>query len=111
MSSTLLKASALYTQTSSLFNFQSTISSKFHTMALDTSVEQQATLLYEKEVQVFLSENLDLLGESGLVLIQTEYPIKFGKDSGRIDVLAKDSKGDFLVIEVKRGVAGRSTVG
>ena len=80
-------------------------------MALDTSVDQQATLLYEREVQTYLSENLALLGDPGLELIQTEYPIKFGKESGRIDVLAKDSNGDLLVIEVKRGVAGRSAVG
>jgi hypothetical protein len=60
-------------------------------MALDTSIEQQATLLYEKEVQTYLSENLHLLGGSRLELIQTEYPIKFGKDSGRIDLLDKDS--------------------
>jgi len=80
-------------------------------MALDTSIEQQATLLYEKEVQTYLSENLHLLGGSKLELIQTEYPIKFGKDSGRIDLLAKDSQGDLVVIEVKRGVAGRSAIG
>ena len=80
-------------------------------MALDTSIEQQATLLYEKEVQTYLSENLHLLSGSRLELIQTEYPMKFGKDSGRIDLLAKDSQGDLVVIEVKRGVAGRSAVG
>jgi hypothetical protein len=80
-------------------------------MALDTSVDQQATVLYEKEVQTFLSQNLHLLGKPSLELVQTEYPIKFGKDSGRIDVLAKDSQGDLVVIEVKRGIAGRSAVG
>ena len=80
-------------------------------MALDTSIDQQETVLYEKEVQTFLSQNLHLLGKPSLELIQTEYPIKFGKDSGRVDVLAKDSKGDLVVIEVKRGVAGRSAVG
>ena len=68
-------------------------------MALDSSVEQQATILYEKEVQTYLSANLHLLGSPKLELIQTEYPIKFGKDSGRI------------VIEVKRGLAGRSAIG
>jgi hypothetical protein len=80
-------------------------------MAIDTTTDQQATVLYEKEVQTFLSQNLHLLGKPTLELVQTEYPIKFGKDSGRIDVLAKDLQGNLVVIEVKRGVAGRSAIG
>ena len=80
-------------------------------MAIDSSVEQQATILYEKEVQTYLAANLHLLGNPKLELIQTEYPIKFGKDSGRIDLLAKDTNGDLVVVEVKRGLAGRSAIG
>ncbi len=80
-------------------------------MSTDSSVEQQSVQLYEKEVQEFLASNLNLLGISGLELIQTEYPVKFGRDSGRIDILAKDKNGTYVVIEVKRGVAGRSAVG
>jgi hypothetical protein len=80
-------------------------------MSADSSIEQQTTLLYEKEVQEYLAANLDLLGIKGLQLVQTEYPIKFGRDSGRIDILAKESERSFLVIEVKRGIAGRAAVG
>jgi RecB family endonuclease NucS len=80
-------------------------------MSADSSVEQQTALLYEKEVQEYLAANLDLLGVKGLQLVQTEYPIKFGRDSGRIDILAKEGESSFLVIEVKRGIAGRAAVG
>lgn len=80
-------------------------------MSTDSSVEQQSVQLYEKEVQEYLASNLNLLGISGLELIQTEYPVKFGRDSGRIDILAKEKNGTYVVIEVKRGVAGRSAVG
>lgn len=80
-------------------------------MAIDTSVEQQASLIYEREVQAYLSQNLSMLGDARLKLIQTEYPIKFGKDFGRIDILASDHNQDLVVIEVKRGVAGRGAVG
>ncbi len=80
-------------------------------MAFDNSVDQKVELLYEKEVQAYLAQNLHLLGESSLELVQIEHPIGFGKDSGRIDILAKDANADYVVIEVKRGIAGRSAVG
>ncbi len=67
--------------------------------------------LYEIEVQQYLAQNLHMLGTPRLELIQTEYPVVFGKEQGRIDILAKDSSGDITVIEVKRGVAGRGSVG
>lgn len=71
----------------------------------------QTISLYEKEVQEYLGANLGLLGSPRLQLVQLEYPVNFGRDSGRIDILATDSRGAYVVIEVKRGVAGRGAVG
>jgi RecB family endonuclease NucS len=69
------------------------------------------SLLYEKEVQDYLGANLDLLGIAGLKLVQFEHPVQFGRDVGRIDILATDAHCSFVVIEVKRGVAGRGAIG
>ena len=80
-------------------------------MSTDSSIEQQTVQLYEKEVQEYLASNLILLGIKDLQLIQAEYPVKFGRDSGRIDILAREKNGAYVVIEIKRGVAGRSAVG
>ena len=80
-------------------------------MSTDSSIEQQTVKLYEIEVQEYLASNLNLLGIKDLELIQTEYPVKFGNDSGRIDILAKGGDDTYIVIEVKRGIAGRSAVG
>jgi hypothetical protein len=71
----------------------------------------QTNILYEKEVQDYLASNLQLLGEPNLKLVAVEHPVKFGRDVGRIDILAKDASGSYVVIEVKRGVAGRAAIG
>ena len=57
---------------------------------------------YEADLQNFLAKNLQIL-EPGLTLYEddrgkgTEYPVM----DGRIDVLAKDVSGQFVVIELK----------
>lgn len=76
----------------------------------DESIHQTIAL-YEKEVQEYLAANLGLLGSPRLQLVQLEYPVNFGRDIGRIDILATDSRGAYVVIEVKRGVVGRGAVG
>ena len=81
-------------------------------LSTDQLVTERVQVLYEKEVQDYLARNLHLLGPLPvLTLVQTEYVVKFGSDVGRIDILAKDSHGGFVVIEVKRDVAGRGAVG
>lgn len=80
-------------------------------MAYDSSTAPNSKPLYEKEVQDYLAENLVMLGHPQLELIQTEFPVSYGSDQGRIDILARDASGSVFVIEIKRGVAGRDSVG
>lgn len=80
-------------------------------MASDNIAEPNSTPLYEKEVQSYLAANLVLLDLPQLELIQTEYPVNFGKEQGRIDILARDNSDSIFVIEIKRGLAGRGSVG
>ena len=56
----------------------------------------------EDAIRDQIAANLDLV-EPGLTLIRTEYPLPNAHGTkGRIDVLARDRFGNFLVIEVKR---------
>lgn len=80
-------------------------------MTADNSETYQTNILYEKEVQAYLAANLELLGNQELTLVQMEYPVKFGNDAGRIDILAIGKDDTFFVIEIKRGVAGRGAIG
>lgn len=80
-------------------------------MATSENDTYQTNVLYEKEVQDYLAANLALLGNPNLKLVQTEQPVKFGGDSGRIDILAVDHDGTYVVIEIKRGIAGRGAIG
>ena len=68
----------------------------------------------EKDLRKYLVANLDSL-EQGLKLYQhgekygEEYPIEAGKM--RIDILAVDKANNFVVIELKAGIADLSTFG
>ncbi len=56
----------------------------------------------EDELRDHLAENLGLI-EPGLKLIATNYPIKtLVGANGALDILAKDTYGCFVIIEVKR---------
>ena len=61
----------------------------------------------ERLVQVFLSQNLPLLGLGKLQLVELEHQLP---DVGRVDILAK-GEGKLYPIEVKRGIATRDAVG
>ena len=80
-------------------------------MSSENQAVYETNALYEKEVQDYLAQNLNLLGAPKLKLIAVEHPVKFGRDVGRIDILAMDADGFHVVIEVKRGTAGRGAIG
>jgi hypothetical protein len=60
----------------------------------------------EKDLQNYLSKRLSEI-ESGLTLIGTE----FGTSAGFIDILAKDERGNHVVIELKAGKASDAAIG
>lgn len=70
-------------------------------------VEQEASRLLEREVQVHLSKNLHLLGIPGLKCQQLEYQTPVG----RIDIFAADQQMHLYAIEVKRGKAVEQDIG
>ncbi len=74
----------------------------------DVQTAIEATFGLERDLQDALRANIDQL-ENGLSIADE------GKErnvpSGRIDILAKDSKGTSVVIELKAGTADRDAVG
>lgn len=56
----------------------------------------------EAKIRDYLASNLEML-ERGLILVDTEYLLKnsFGA-SGRVDILARDIFGNYVIIEIKR---------
>ncbi len=60
------------------------------------------TIRFEDKIRDYLASNLELL-ERGMTLLKKEYAIRTPLGaSGRIDILAKDVYGHFVVIEIKR---------
>lgn len=55
----------------------------------------------ESRIRDYLAEHLDIL-ETDLSLVGKEYPIKLGGRLGKVDLLANDESGCFVIIEVKR---------
>lgn len=68
--------------------------------------ELDTTFTFEKDLQEFISKNLESI-ETGLTLIEKEY----STNVGRIDILARDANGVFVVIELKCGIAKREVLG
>ena len=60
----------------------------------------------EKALENFLEFNLELL-EAGLKFYERQHPTS----TGPLDILAKDSKGRWVIIELKKGRAGEKAVG
>jgi len=67
---------------------------------------EDAVVLNEKHIEEFVSKNIGIL-EDGLRLIGTQY----STDVGRIDILAMDKHGGYVVIEIKKGKTGDRVVG
>lgn len=71
--------------------------------AIDTALAGSSQFALEKDLQRYLADNLQLI-EPGLALFQDEeitgleYPAGGGR---RIDILAKDQSGGFVVLELK----------
>lgn len=72
----------------------------------DTNKEFSLSL--ERDLQSYLSLRLDEI-ENGLELV--ENGIEFNTSAGDIDILARDIKGNLVVIELKAGKAKDSAVG
>ena len=71
--------------------------------AVDAALAGSTQFALEKDLQRYLADNLQLI-EPGLTLFQDEditgfeYPAGGGR---RIDILAKDKSGNFVVLELK----------
>lgn len=72
---------------------------------LDESAFRELHVL-EKTLEDFLEFNLDLL-ERGLKCVERQYPTA----TGPLDILARDSRGRWVVVELKRGRAADSVIG
>jgi hypothetical protein len=73
--------------------------------ATDQTIEGVSFRL-EKELIDFIAKNISLI-ENGLQFKEKEYPT----DAGRIDLLGVDKKGDFIVVETKKGRESDKVVG
>ena len=75
--------------------------------ALEEAELPQPTFSMEQDLERWLIKNLEQL-ESGLKFIDNQYSLP---PVGRIDILAEDSEGQLVVIELKAGIATEQAVG
>lgn len=72
--------------------------------------EDSTSLSLEKDLENALVNNLTIL-EDSLNLFQPQYPVEYEGVKGLIDILAKDKDGNFIVIELKAGIANEKVCG
>lgn len=72
-------------------------------------VPEEATLSLERDLENFLLAKLAVL-ENGLKTYEGETGRQFQVTSGRIDILAQDKDGSFVIIELKAGTASDSVL-
>ena len=73
-------------------------------------VRDKRTFKLEKYLQEILKENINQLDtylEDKLEIVDSEYVVT----SGKIDILARDTKGYFVIIELKAGTAKGDVIG
>lgn len=58
----------------------------------------------EKDLELYISKNLFRV-EKGLIMVGRQVDLRYGKSKfHRLDILAKDKNGVFVIIEVKREI-------
>lgn len=75
-------------------------------------ISTEVGISYERDLEPYIVRNLNQI-ENGLELYSNEGTTgrQFDTEVGRIDILALDENSNFVVIELKAGVANRSVVG
>jgi hypothetical protein len=78
----------------------------------DEEMAIEATISLERDLEEYIVRNLDQI-EDGLKLYSKEDATgrQIDTDVGRIDILAIDKNNDFVVIELKAGMATYSVIG
>ena len=67
------------------------------------------SLSMERDLELFLYDDIHSLNPSLDLSVELENS-QYNVESGRIDILAKDSDGSFVVIELKAGIAKDATL-
>jgi len=84
------------------------------TLVVDDDAESASQFAYEADLRDYLAKNLGKL-ERGLTLYQDEDSefdgVEFSADGRRIDILARDANGTFVVIELKVSRGHERTIG
>jgi len=79
---------------------------------IDSDEYFEATISLERDLEEYIIRDLNQI-ESGLELYSKEGVTgrQYSTEVGRIDILAIDKNGDFVVIELKAGTASYSVIG